>query len=114
MTNYYGFSSMGELFERSAASLERIAKAVERIERAGAARPLDSVAHLSPPAADASAPPSAGVDVALYDIEFAAAELWRHDHPDMSVFDCGATMQKIYRQRVRVVLATLRPRAVLL
>lgn len=33
-------------------------------------------------------------------LERAAAELWRHENPTMSVFDCNAEMRNSYRRRV--------------
>jgi len=42
-----------------------------------------------------------------YMIEYAAAELWKHDNPAMSVFDCNAEMQELYRERVRIVIRSL-------
>lgn len=42
-------------------------------------------------------------------LEQAAAKLWQHDHPEMSVFDCNQTMQETYRERVRIVAKALAP-----
>lgn len=34
------------------------------------------------------------------EIERLAAQLWRQENPEMSVFDCDATMQEAYRQKI--------------
>lgn len=34
------------------------------------------------------------------EIERLAADLWRLENPDMSVFDCDAAMQEAYRQKI--------------
>ncbi len=39
-------------------------------------------------------------------VERLAADLWREDHPTMSVFACDATMQEAYRARARQLLET--------